>query len=85
MCQAILQANGHIVPRRTLRRLTPHELATSNEVESQKRAVFDAKIRQRFGDSMGLGPEESALLPTREEEAHDDAEEGSLDYKITDI
>ena len=53
MCQAILQANGQIVPRRTLRRLTEHERATSNEVESKKRAIFDGLIRDRYGDSMG--------------------------------
>ena len=82
MCQAILQANGQIVPRRSLRRLTHHELAPSNEVESQKRAIFDDKIRQQFGDSMGLGPDESALLPTGEKDARDDIEEGSPDYEV---
>ena len=80
MCQAILQANGQIVPRRTLRRLTAHEKAASNEVESRKRATFDAQIRDRFGDSMKLGPDETALLPTGETEARDDVEEGSPDH-----
>ena len=82
MCQAVLQANGHIVPRRTLRRLTAHEMAASNEVEQRKRATFDDKIIQRFGDSMGLGPEGTALLPTGEGEARDDVEEGSPDYEM---
>ena len=34
MCQWVLQANGEVVPRRTLRRLTAHEKAASNEVEA---------------------------------------------------
>ena len=82
MCQAILQSNGQIVPRRTLCCLTAHEMAVSDEVESRKRATFDEKIRQRFGDSMGLGPEETSLLPTGEEEARDNMKEGSPDFDI---
>ena len=85
MCQAILQANGQIVPRRTLRRLTAHERAASNEVESKKRGIFDGLIRERYGDSMGLGPAESTLLPTGEEEQGEcgpDGQEGNPDFDV---
>ena len=52
MCQAILQQNGKIVPRRSLRRLTTHELSISNEAEARKRANFDADIKKKLGDSL---------------------------------
>ena len=52
MCQAILQQNGQIVPRRSLRRLTAHELSVTNEAEASKRANFDAAITKKLGDSM---------------------------------
>ena len=83
MCQWVLQANGFIVPRRTLRRLTAHESAPSNEVEARKRSIFDDLIKARFGDSMSLGPEDKALQPTGEDD--DPAilgEEGSADFDM---
>lgn len=58
MCQWVVQSNGQIVPRRTLRRLTPEEASPHNEVEARKRAAVDAAIRARWGDSMSLGPPE---------------------------
>ena len=58
MCQWVLQQNGQIVPRRTLRRLTADEASPLNTVEVQKRSQFDSAIREKLGDSMGLGPDE---------------------------
>jgi hypothetical protein len=52
MAQWILKANGQVVPRRTLRRLLPAELAPSNEVEADKRASFTTSIREVLGDSV---------------------------------
>ncbi len=42
------------MPRRTLRRLTPAELSPSNEVESEKRSLFNAAIRNVLGDSVRI-------------------------------
>ena len=52
MCQAILQQNGKIVPRRSLRCLTAHELGIPNEAEARKQANFDADIKKKLGDSL---------------------------------
>jgi hypothetical protein len=54
MAQWILKENGKVVPRRTLRRLTPAELSPSNEVESEKRSLFNAAIRNVLGDSVRI-------------------------------
>ena len=56
MCQWILQQNGQIVPRRTLRRLRPIELSVTNEAEATKRAEFDAAIKEDLGDSITPAP-----------------------------
>ena len=61
MCQWVLQMNGQVVPRRTLRRLRPDEVSPSNESECQKRAAFNEAIKENLGDSLTL-PEK----PTRE-------------------
>ena len=44
MTQCVLKINGHVVPRRSLRRLQPGEL--SSDVEISKRADFDAQIKE---------------------------------------
>ena len=49
MAQWVLQMNGQVVPRRSLRRLRSHELAVSNEVEARKRSEFDAAIKAKLG------------------------------------
>ena len=54
MAQWVLKANGKIVPRRTCSKLTASEAAPSNEVEAQKRKIFDDCIRQEHGDSFTL-------------------------------
>jgi hypothetical protein len=54
MAQWILKENGKVVPRRTLRRLTPDELSPSNEVESEKRSQFNVAIQSVLGDSVTI-------------------------------
>jgi hypothetical protein len=75
MCQWVLQINGQIVPRRTLRRLTRDEASPFNKAEARKRAAFDDAIRDKIGDSMVLGPGEytdSSLVHSLEEHANGD-------------
>ena len=52
MAQWILNENGRVVVRRSIRRLTPHELSPSNEPEVAKREAFTISIRAILGDSM---------------------------------
>ena len=52
MAQWILNENGRVVVRRSVRRLTPHELSSSNESEVAKREAFTSSIRAHLGDSM---------------------------------
>ncbi len=52
MAQWILNENGRVVVRRSVRRLTPHELSPSNESEVAKREAFTSSIRAHLGDSM---------------------------------
>ena len=52
MAQWILNENGRVVVRRSIRRLTPHELSPSNESEVAKREAFTNSIRAILGDSM---------------------------------
>ena len=56
MAQWILKANGRVVPRRTLRPLTPAELSSETEVE--KRRIFDNLITKRWGTSALAAPVE---------------------------
>lgn len=50
MVQGILNENGIVVPRRTVRPLNPQEI--DSETESQKRNGFDMQIKMKLGDSM---------------------------------
>jgi hypothetical protein len=50
MAQWILKENGKVVPRLTLRRLTPAELSPSNKVEMEKRSLFNVAICGVLGD-----------------------------------
>ena len=54
MAQWILTKKGTVIVRRTLRKLTAHELSPSNGVEVHKRKQFMQVIRSRFGDSSSL-------------------------------
>ena len=60
MTQWVLQQNGQIVPRRTLRRLRAAERAPSNEAEAAKRAEFDAAIKVKLGNSFAAAEEVDA-------------------------
>ena len=79
MAQWVLKESGYIVPLRTLRRLTPHELSVTNETERDKRLNFMNNIRRRYGDATNLPPKGEIVLPTIEEETSDDLYEAWLE------
>ena len=54
MAQWVLKSNGKVVPRRTVRPLTPDKI--SSEVEKAKRDLFDEIIKKRWGDSVTPPP-----------------------------
>jgi hypothetical protein len=54
MAQWILKENGKVVPQRTLCRLSPTELAPTNEVEIEKQALFNTLICGWLGDSIKI-------------------------------
>ncbi len=72
LCQWVLSEDGNVLPRRTLARLTPHELAVDNEVERDRRKKFNDNIRRKLGDSLTLVENEKYPLPSIPEETVDD-------------
>ena len=52
MSQWVLKQNGQIVPRRTMRKLTPEELVRESEI--RKRSNFDKAIKEMYGNSLSL-------------------------------
>jgi hypothetical protein len=64
MANWVLNQQGKVIPRRSLRRLTKDERSQSNEVEAAKRAAFNADITSKLGDSIKLP---TTLLPDMEE------------------
>ena len=52
MTQWVLKQNGEIVPRRTMRSLTPEELSRDSEI--LKRSNFTEAIKLKYGDSLSL-------------------------------
>ena len=67
MYQWVLHKNGQVVPRGTLRGLSSEELTVTNETESNKRAYFDADIKESLGYSIApetLKPERESFDPT---------------------
>lgn len=54
MAQWILTKKGEVIVRRTLRKLTAHELSSTNGVEEHKRRKFMEVVRSRYGDSSSL-------------------------------
>lgn len=64
MCMWVLKENGSIVPRRTLRRLTPEEVRSDSE--KARRLKFDEAIRNKFGDTVYTPP--NVLVAIDEEE-----------------
>ena len=61
ICQWIIQQNGQIVPRQTIRRLITEERSAINEVEANKRASFYAAIKEYVVDLITPAP----LKPTQ--------------------
>ena len=64
MANWVLNQQGKVIPRRSLRRLTKDERSQSNEVEAAKRAAFNADITSKLGDSIKLP---TTPLPDMEE------------------
>ena len=56
MCQWVIHQNGQVVPRKTIRRLRLEELTITNDTESNKRADFDAGIKESLGNSIAPAP-----------------------------
>ena len=50
MSQWMLNQNGQIVPRRTMRKLSPEELV--REPEIRKQSTFDKEIKEMYGNSL---------------------------------
>ena len=84
MAQWVLQQNGQVVPRRTLRRLSKEELSINNVVEARKREAFDMEIKRRLGDSLAVPktPDVDELDIEEEYEIEDTPQEGSPDFVI---
>ena len=72
MAQWILESNGHVVPRRTLRLLHVDELHSPEE--QKKRDIFGALIERRWGTSLNPPPISS---PSEDDiwEEHEDEDE----------
>ena len=68
MTQWVLKQNGQIVPRRTMRRLTPEERA--REIEIKKISEFNDAIKARYGDSFSL-PYKTLENPQDEDDTGD--------------
>ena len=73
MSQWVLKQSGEIVPRRTMRKLTPDELVRPSEVK--KSSDFDAAIKARYGDSF--------TLPTKRGDTIDD--DGTFDLPFDEV
>ena len=54
MAQWVLTATGHVVPRRSVRKLSLVEI--NKDSEKSKRLIFDKLITQKLGDSTNLPP-----------------------------
>ena len=65
MTQWVLKQNGEIVPRRTMRSLTPEELSRDSEI--LKRLNFTEAIQLKYGDSLSL-PKRKWRVKFKEEE-----------------
>ena len=59
MSQWVMNRQGNVIPRQTLRKLTPSERLS--EVEIAKRAEFDQRIKDRHGDSVNPPPNEPVV------------------------
>ena len=52
MAQYILQQNGHVVPRRTVKAIPPEHLR--NLIMQNKMKEYDLRIKEKLGDSMSM-------------------------------
>ena len=73
MCQYVLQANGVVVPRRSLRPLRVAEL--HSPVEAKKREIFDKLITRKYG---------STFQPRLMKKPKKQANASSMEYHETD-
>jgi hypothetical protein len=79
MAQWYLKANGNVVPRRTVRSLTPDDLASETEI--QKRVTFNELIKTRWGTS--VSPPTDEPEPSKDEydfEEYADDDEQPLSF-----
>lgn len=65
MAQAVLNQNGKVVPRRTIRKLTQAELCSP--IEKRKRNQFDEVIKRKLGDSVSMPPKTPDSEPYADE------------------
>jgi hypothetical protein len=85
MAQWVLKANGHVVPRRTVRPLHVDELHSPQEVK--KRETFDALIERRWGTSVSPRPVSKLKIDKNDEtwdEYHDLDEQARCIPEIED-
>ena len=84
MCQWVLNVNGNVLPRRSLRRLRADELRETNLSEARKRHTFDTAIYQRLGNSYTLAPPrpDNKLLAKLEEVTSDDDLRNEMPYTM---
>ena len=68
MTQWVLKQNGHIVPRRTMRHLTPEEWAWETEIK--KRSEFNDAVKARYGDWFSL-PDKTLENPQDKDDTGD--------------
>ena len=66
MTNWVLAISGQVIPRRTLRPLTPGELSVTNVAEVEKRTEYTAAIRKKLGNSLML-PTVSKLPTVKDE------------------
>ena len=61
MAQYILQENGRVVPRRTVRAIPPEHLRT--DIIKQRMKTYDVNIKNKLGDSMTMPTPEQLKAP----------------------
>ena len=83
MSQWVLNRNGTVLPKQTLRPLTKTE--RNSEVDKQRMKDFDKAITDKFGDSVSI-PDESVMVEEEVEPAYEDQEEvGDVIQNADDI
>jgi len=81
MTMWVMNPKGEIIPRTALRRLTPAELYSPDEIN--KRDAFDIRVKMRYGNSFTLpDPQDEVVVEEIDSNAYDPeivGEEGSPD------